>query len=142
MLDLEQVANLVEVVGPARVWPVSAKKCLGVSPATSCHRFDVGDGFAATRDRVALTVMLDCVEEVGELAGRFGSGDLRHGIRLSDSWPIRKGIPVPNPPISPLLPAARRRTWHRVGARLGARDCASLDPAYWRSVEGDHLVCG
>ena len=32
MLDLEQVANLVEVVGPARVWPVSAKKCLGVAP--------------------------------------------------------------------------------------------------------------
>ena len=84
MLDIEQVAHLVEVVGPSRIGAVPAKKGLGVEAAASRDRFDVGDGLAAARNRVPLTIVLDSVEEVSELASRFGRSDFGHGISLSD----------------------------------------------------------
>jgi hypothetical protein len=36
--------------------------------------------------------VFDRVEEVGEPAGRFGSGDVGHGIRLSDYTSGRPGV--------------------------------------------------
>ena len=91
MLDLEKVADVVEVVGPSRIGAVSAKERLGVGAAAARHRFDVGDSSAATRDRVPLAAVFDGVEEVGEPACRFSGGDFGHGIRLSDYTSGRKG---------------------------------------------------
>ncbi len=132
MLDLEKVADLVEVVGPSRIGAVSAKERLGVGPATARHRFDVGDGFAATRDRVPLAVVFDGVEEVGEPAGRFGGGDFGHGIRLSDFMSGRKGVdPLAAPPVSPLpiAPVAAHS-----GVRTGAAERARASPQEVRMV--------
>jgi hypothetical protein len=55
----------------------------------------VGDGFAPTRDRVPLAVVFHGVEEIGELAGRFGGGDFGQVIRSSDSPGCRCGVPDP-----------------------------------------------
>ncbi len=116
MLDLKQVADLVQVVGPSGIWAVSAKEGLGVGPTTPGHRFDVGDGFAATRDGVPLAVVFDSVEEVSELAGRFGRRNFGHEIRLSDSSVERKHIGIATRPYlrcQPHLRVARRGTSDR-----------------------------
>jgi hypothetical protein len=68
---------------------VLAEEDLGVGSPTPADGFDVRDRFAATGDGVALAVVLDGVEEVGELAGGFGRRDFGPEIRLSDLDRIR-----------------------------------------------------
>jgi hypothetical protein len=73
VLDLEEVAELVEVVHPSGVGAVSAKERLGVGPATRVTGSIWGDGLAATRDGVPLAVVFDSVESAAP--GPFSLSD-------------------------------------------------------------------
>lgn len=85
MFDLEHVAEVVEFACPSCIGPVPAEKRFRVRSAPARDGFDVGDSLAPACDGESLTVVLDGVEEVGELACGFRRGHLGHEIRLSDS---------------------------------------------------------
>ena len=61
---------------------MTAKQRLGIGATAKGDGFDVGDGLAATGDRVALAIVLDGIEEVGELAGGFGCCHFRHANQI------------------------------------------------------------
>ncbi len=64
MLDLEQISDLVELVGPALVGTVASEHRLEVSSRAGGYRFDMGDGSAMTNHREVLTAVLDRIEKI------------------------------------------------------------------------------
>lgn len=81
----------------------------------------MGDSLAAADNRVMLATMLDAVEEISEVAGSFGSGNIWHEIRLSDMCSIVKqlaGIPGISASLSYLSvfgrTKAESRDWHSI----------------------------
>ena len=76
--DRELIARRVEIALPVAINPVASQQRLGVGAAAARNGLDVGDGAATPRHRVALPVVLDGVEKVGEAAGCLGCRDFRH----------------------------------------------------------------
>src|SRR5690554_5317030 len=109
--DLEQVADRVEVVSPVGIGAVPSKERLGVVAPAASDWFDVSDDLAAACDGIALTVVLDRVEEVGEPSSGFGCRNFGHGIRLSDSsdrrrcsaWPVCSSLRTAPDPAAQIL---------------------------------------
>src|SRR5690606_2650007 len=80
-VDLEQVADGVQLLAPGRVRAVAAKGGFDVRSPTSARRLELSDGPAAAHDREVLAAVLHRIEEIGEVAGRLGGAHVRHEIR-------------------------------------------------------------
>lgn len=59
-------------------------------------RFEVGDRLPASKNGEMLAPMLDCIQEIREIAGCFGRAYLRHNIRLSDKGRASPGRSLDN----------------------------------------------
>jgi hypothetical protein len=95
VLDLEEVPHFVEIMSPSGVWPVPPQDSLGVRTPTPRHGLDLCDCLAVADDRVALTVVFNGIEEVGEAASGISSADFGHEIRLSDCWVSSRRFKAP-----------------------------------------------
>lgn len=78
MLELEQLRDLLEVFTPGTIGPVVAEELLDVGASSPADGFEVGNGLAVTDDGVVLAVVLDGLEQSGEVASGFGGGYVRH----------------------------------------------------------------
>ncbi len=85
MFDLHESSDAGQVLRPLTIRVVSCKERLDVRSASLGDGLDMGYCLPTTDDRVALTMVFHSVEQIGEVSGSIGSGDIWHDIRLSDS---------------------------------------------------------
>lgn len=63
---------------------MSPQERLDIYSASVGDGFEMGYRLPAADDGVVLAMVFHIVEQIGEVAGSIGSGDIRHDIRLSD----------------------------------------------------------
>src|SRR5947208_6547383 len=122
ILDLEQTTHGGKLPAPFRVRAVPPQHCFHVGSSARAQWVDLGHGATPSHHDVSLSIVLDGVEEIGEVSRSIGSGNFRHRIRLSDPegwllpWNALTGSTGPATPpvtIGRGCPLAGRRSGQR-----------------------------
>jgi len=85
MLHRRQITRISQIGGPIWISTTSSQNLLGQSSPPPRDRFDVRNSLPMTDDRESLPVVLDGIEQIGELASSVSCGYIWHEIILSDS---------------------------------------------------------
>jgi len=85
MLHRQELTRVGQLGGPIDIRASSSQNLLGQRPPPTGYRLDLGNSLPMTNNREPLPIVLDGIEQIGELASSVGCGHIRHKIILSDT---------------------------------------------------------